>query len=411
MRRPVVVMVAVAVLASACGEPPAPEPPVGHVAMKLTDSSSGFGLRLLHQLLTEPEAGNVFISPLSATILLAMAASAAQGETRDKMLIALGLDPGNDPSSEVAATIARLAQSDANSQLELAQAVWAQDGLKLNPAYIAKLRDDYRAQLANLDFHALDAPRVVNSWVDKATHHKISELVDRFDPSVVAFLASAIYFHALWRVEFKSESPATFHTFRGDSVAVPMMRRTDDVAVLTTPEYSAALLTYKGGRLSAVVLLPSRMLQAADFARFLTISTWRQVLGYLHAATGSSLGGDCHAPVTAVEPDAGIACGGTLVMPKFTLEYKKDLTKTLTEIGFPPFPDLPDFCDGCYLSDVVQKTYVAVDEKGTTAAAVTGGAMAVSGHIPMVVDHPFVFAVIDNATDAPLFLGTIGDLG
>jgi serpin B len=190
-----------------------------------------------------------------------------------------------------------------------------------------------------------------------------------------------------------------------------MMRRSESVALLSTPDYQAALLPYKGGRFSALVLLPRNTLSPEEFAGFLSLSTWRQTLEYLHAASGSSLGGDCRSPEAALAPDAGIDCEGTLLMPKFTLEYRKDLTRTLPEIGFPAGPDLPAFCAGCYLSQVIQKTYLAVDEKGTTAAAATGGAVATAAHLPMIVDHPFAFAIIDNATDAPLFLGAIGDLG
>jgi serpin B len=78
-----------------------------------------------------------------------------------------------------------------------------------------------------------------------------------------------------------------------------------------------------------------------------------------------------------------------------------------------PIPDapLPDFCDGCYVSSVVQATRLEVDEKGTTAAAATGVAVATALRLPTIVDRPFAFALIDNATDAPLFLGAIGNLG
>ncbi len=71
---------------------------------------------------------------------------------------------------------------------------------------------------------------------------------------------------------------------------------------------------------------------------------------------------------------------------------------------------VPAFCSKCVLTQVVQKTYLEVDEKGTTAAAASGGNVATAAHIPVVVDHPFAFALIDNATDAPLFLGAIGNL-
>jgi serpin B len=381
-----------------------------HVSLRLTDSTTGFGLRLAYQLLDAPDASNVFISPLSATLVLSMAASAARGDTQAAMLKMLGLDPSVDPSAEAKQTIERLAQSDSNVQLELAQAVWVQNGLVLAPAYSARLHNDYKAQISNLDFRSPLAPDVVNRWVDDATHHKITQLVDSFDPTIVGYLVNATYFHALWRIEFDSAKPEDFRTFSGTTAKVPTMRRSDNMTLLSTVDYQAALLPYKGGRFSALVLLPRKDLMPADFASFLSLQRWQQALSYLHRVSGSSLGGTCKEPDSAIAPDAGVACDGTLVMPKFTLEYKKDLTDTLVALGMPRDPLLPAFCVDCFLSYVVQKTYLQLDEKGTTAAAATGGAVATALRAPMIVDRPFALALIDNATDAPLFLGAIGNL-
>lgn len=393
----------------ACGGQPV-DPVVEHVSMKLTDSSTDFGLTLLDRLLAEPNAGNVFISPLSATLMLGMAASGAQGETRASMLKVLGLDPAVDPAGELRSTIDRLAQSDANSELDIAQAVWVQNGLALDPAYVKKLREQYRAQLANLDFRSPQAPKVVNTWVDGATHHKITQMVDGFDGNTVGYIVNAIYFHALWRIEFDSHQALPFHGFGGATTTVPAMERTETVTELTTPAYFAALLPYRGGRYSALVILPRETLSAKEFAPFLSAPAWSQALAYLHRATGSSLGGDCRYLDNAIAPDVSVDCQGTLVMPKFQLDYKKDLTDTLRALGMPMPGALPAFCADCALSQVVQKTYLQVDEKGTTAAAATGGNVETAYHVPMVVDHPFAFALIDNATDAPLFLGAIGNL-
>src|SRR5690349_13927447 len=115
MRRALALGMVAAFALTACGSEPAVVP-VQRVSMKLTDSSPAFGLKLLDHLLGEPDAGNVFISPLSATIMLAMAASASEGETRTAMLKVVGLDASGDPSAEVAATMNRLARSDANAQ-------------------------------------------------------------------------------------------------------------------------------------------------------------------------------------------------------------------------------------------------------------------------------------------------------
>jgi serpin B len=376
--------------------------------MSLTDSSAGFGIALTDRMLAEPGAGNVFISPLSATLMLSMAASAAHGATRASIMATLGLDPSINPSSQAKLTIDRLMQSDENAQLELAQAVWAQKGLQMNPTYVAQLRDEYRAQIASLDFNSPSAPKVVNDWVDNATHHKITQLVDGFDPTTVAYLVNATYFHALWATEFQtSNDPVAFHTFSGKTATPPMMKRHENVTELRTPDYVAELLPYKGGRFSMVVLLPSKQLSPNAFGLFLTKTTWDQALGYLHQSAGPTLDGPCKRWDGA--PDVYADCDGTLVMPKFKLDYKAELLPELVAMGM-EVGDFPDICGGCFLSDVVQKTYLEVDEKGTTAAAATGGAMLSSARTPTVIDRPFALGLIDNASNAPLFLGVVGNL-
>jgi len=403
-RQTIAVAGLLAMLAPACGQPQ--DQVVPHLSLRLTDSTSGFGLKLLEHLLAEPGAGNVLISPLSATLALSMAASAADGETRAAILQVLGLDPTLDPSSEARQVIDRLALSDANVQLELADAVWAQKGLTLSPAYVAKLRTDYKAQLASLDFHSPDAPATVNRWVEAATHHTISNLVDSFDPATVAYLVNATYFHALWSAEFKPDAGADFHTFSGATQKASMMKRDESVTELHTDDYIAELLPYKGGRFSAVILLPRKALSPSAFSTFLRGGTWERALESLHGATGTSLGGPCKRPESSP-----VICDGTLVMPKFKLDYEKDLTKTLGAMGMPiPGAGLPEICAACYLSTVVQKTHLEVDEKGTTASAATGVAVATALRLPTVVDRPFALALIDNATDAPLFLGVVGQL-
>jgi len=377
---------------------------VQRVSMSLTDSSSAFGIALLDRLLAEKDAGNVFISPLSATIALSMAASAADPGSRAAILKVLGIDSPN-ADEQARETIQRLARSDANAQVELAQAAWAQNGLDLNPAYVQRLHDYYQAQLSNLDFQSPAAPGVVNKWVESKTHGKITKLVDQFDPATVGYLVNATYFHALWATEFKPMStPIQFHAFDDTTSAPASMHRDDDVTGYNTEQYSAVLLPYKGGRFSAVLILPRQSLSPAAFGGFLTASLWNETVSAFHAATGPTFTGKCKAA-------ANVTCDNTLQMPKFKLDYRKELTAMLNAMGMPiPGAALPDFCGSCAISSVVQATRLEVDEHGTTAAAATGVAVETALRLPITVDRPFGFAIVDNATDAPLFLGVIGNL-
>jgi serpin B len=393
-------------LITACGSPPAEN--IRPVSMNLTDSSTGFGLALANRLLAEPGAGNVFISPLSLTLALSMAASAAEGATRASILTTLGLDPTVDPGSQANLTIDRLMKSDANAQLELAQSAWFDKHLTLNGAYVARLRADYHAKIANLDFGSQQAPRMVNDWVANATHNKITQLIDGFDPTVVAYLVNATYFHASWATEFKPvQAPGEFRTFSGGSASVPMMQRKEVISAWAS-DYTAVLLPYKGGRFSMVLLLPRTILSPSEFAHFLTQATWKQLLTSLHTGVGPQLGGTTCVPNAT--PEVTVNCDSPLVMPKFKLDYKAQLLPSLTAMGMAISP-LSNICLDCYISGVIHKTHLEVDEKGTSAQAATGVEVRnLSLQARIVVDRPFALALIDNASDAPLFLGVIGNL-
>jgi serpin B len=399
-------------LSSACGGQPS-DVVVQHVSMRLTDSSAGFGVTLMDRLLAEPDAGNVFISPLSATLALSMIASGAKGDARAAILSTLGLDPSADPGAEAKSTLDRLAQSDANSQLELANSVWAQKGLVLNPAYAKSLRDNYRAQISNIDFLSPSAPRTVNEWVGAATHHQIKNLVDKFDPTTVTYLVNATYFHAEWPTEMNTlHEKRYFKNFSGGSVSVPMMRSQSRLTFVYAPDYEAVLVPYRGGRYSLLLVLPRKQLSPQGFSQFLTPSLWTETWRSLHQALGPTLGPHCESVSTG--PNTGVACEVYLELPRFKIDYDATLTPHLAAMGMASAmgtgADFSDICGGCVLSEVVQKTHLEIDEKGTTASAATGGAMTVSLPRTVVIDRPFGLALIDNATDAPLFLGVIGQL-
>jgi serpin B len=329
--------------------------------MKLTDASGGFGVKLMERLLAQPGASNVFISPLSATLALSMVASGARGETRAAIMSTLGLDPSLDPGAQAKSTLDRLMQSDANAQLDLADSFWAQQGLVLNPAYVARLQHDYRAQISNIDFLAPTAPDTVNAWARAATHGQITHLVDGFDPGTVAYLVNATYFHALWPSPLTTlHEPRYFKTFSGVTVGVTMMRSANRMTLVYTPDYESLLLPYRGGRFSMLLVLPRGQLSPGAFSKFLTPALWTQTWSLLHQALGSSLDGPCN--MVSAGPDAGTACEAYLELPRFKIDYLADLTAQLAAMGLAPAmgptADLSDICGGCAISRVVQKTHL-----------------------------------------------------
>src|SRR5256885_5847750 len=182
-----------------------------------------------------------------------------------------------------------------------------------------------------------------------------------------------------------------------------MMHRDESVIELHTSSSVAELLPYKGGRFSAVLILPATALSPADFATFLTPTVWQQTMAAFHNSAGPTLGDKCKAA------DAMVICDGTLQMPKFKLDYQKDLTGTLHSMGMPIPAPLPDFCDGCYVSSVVQATRLEVDEKGTTAAAATGVAGGAGLRRSAGGGAPVAFPPLVDRPRTPPFPGAVGE--
>ncbi len=212
----------------------------------------------------------------------------------------------------------------------------------------------------------------INAWTKQQTHGKITKLFDRLDPSTVLVLANAIYFHAAWARAFSPDDtvPGLFTTASGEQVDTKFMTGpVTDVA--QTPDYAAAQIPYRGNRFAALAV------------------------GQLS------------------DTDALVK------LPRFTTRSTMDLVPTLKALGMGAAFDGADLSGltpsrGLSVDQVVQRVYLGVGEKGTTAAAVTGISVIPlsttgGGQPEIVFDHPFLFLVRDTTTGAILFASEIND--
>ena len=400
-------LLALALLLTACGQA-LPERPVAHVCSQspsqpstdgvaLADASRSFGLRLT-RLLAVDTRDNVFVSPLSAQMALAMAAYGARGTTQRAMLDAMGLGGlGADPAArEAGALIDRLTASGC-ATVEIANGLWARRGLDLDPGYLKTVQSTFKGAARPLD---TGSAKMINDWVSHATHGKISSIVDSVPRDVLIYLINAIYFRGDWQAPFDAAltRQAPFHRAGAADVTVPLMVRSGIFTYGEGSDYQALALPYRGDTVRMVVILPSAPLVPSGFAQYLEPTRFQQV-------------------VAGLQP----GLSGELQLPRFSLDFKASLLEPLSALGMGPalqagadFLGIAPSCGNhCFISDVTQKSRLEVDEKGTTAAAATRVAIAVSGRVgasfKVVVDRPFLTAIQDTATGTLLFVGVIGD--
>jgi serpin B len=380
-----------------------PTVPASNIA-ELVAGNAGFALNLYQEL--KGEEGNLFYSPYSISLALAMTYAGARGETERQMAQTLGfslpqerLHPAfNALDLELLSRSQTEGQDTEGFRLNIANSIWGQTGYTFLPDFLEVLGRNYGAGMRLLDFMSEpeDSRLVINDWVSRETEGKIEDLIP---PGAIStftrlVLANAIYFNAAWAFAFPEDTTreGIFHLLDGGEKTASMMSQTETFRHASGSGYQAVELPYKGFRLSMVVLLPdSGMFQ--EFEASLDAGRLDAILGDLRQAEIR------------------------LSMPKFTFESAFSLKEILPLMGMTDaFSGQADFSgmDGTrnlLISDVLHKAFVAVDEAGTEAAAATAVIVIGTGipaePIPFTVDRPFIFFIRDIETGTVLFVGRV----
>lgn len=349
----------------------------------LVAADNAFGFRLLHAV---ADADNTVLSPVSASLALDMALGGARGTTAKAMRRALSLPP-MDRTVLAAKDDALLSRLATAGGLTLANSVWARAGIPLQPSYRTWVR-----HLGSLHtMHIATGAAAMNRWSACATHGTIPTPLRTIPRSTLVYLLNAVYFHGIWAHTFNPTltRPHRFVTAAGGTIQVPMMAQDGFLPYTHGPGYQAIRLPYTGGRVSMTIVLP----HTASFLHGLTAARFARI-------------------AAAMRPQAG-----ALQMPRFSLHADRSLAAPLGALGmrvaFGSSADFSGMCrQRCDLTDVRQGTYLAVNEHGTVASALTSvgvGAVAIPATtFRMTVDRPFLLAIQDSGTGAILFLGSIG---
>ncbi|HYV04027.1 MAG TPA: serpin family protein, partial [Blastocatellia bacterium] len=373
----------------------------GSTDPRLVTANTTFGFKLFHEVAKAGAGKNVFISPSSVALCLAMTYNGAVGETKQGMERALetrGLTHAelNRAYSQLRT---ELENPDPKVQLQIANSLWARKGVSFNPEFISRNKEFYAAEVTDLDFADPGAPATINEWVRNKTKNKIEKIVDSIDAQSVLFLINAIYFKGAWASEFDKAKTreGQFTIGSGSQKRLPMMNQSGRYNYFEGEKFQAVSLPYGGGRVSMYVFLPSAGTGIDQFIGSLSASNWDSWMKQFSKTQGE------------------------ISLPRFKVEYEIALNDALKALGMGVAfdPDRADFtgmfqgAQNAFISKVKHKTFAEVNEEGTEAAAVTSTEMvATSVQIPrksfrMVVDHPFFFAIRDNKTGSVLFLGSI----
>ncbi len=349
------------------------------------------------------QRGNLFFSPYSLSTALAMTYAGARGETAAEMARTLHFPVKQE---ELHPAFARLIKElDGKGQqrpfeLHSANALWGQKGYPFLPEFITLTKASYGAGLREVDFvNAADgARRTINEWVEQETRQKIKDLVPPgvLTPLTRLVLTNAIYFKAPWQDQFSkyATKEEDFRLTADQKVTVPMMHQMKAFNYLDGGTFQLLEMPYKGRAQSMVVLLPKAVDGLAGLEKSLNA---RNLDAWL---------GKCQSQQVKV------------AFPRFKITQEFELNKTLGAMGMPlAFSKRADFSgmDGrqdLYISNVLHKAFVDVNEEGTEAAAATGVVAGVKSAPPRPqqefrADHPFVFLLRDTGTGSILFMGRV----
>lgn len=342
---------------------------------------------------------NVLISPLSIQLALAMTANGAAGETRNEMEALLGGEITLEDLNEYLYSYVNNLPSEEKYKLQIANSIWFRDDedrLQVEQDFLQYNADYYGAQAYKAAFDD-QTLKDINSWVDDHTGGMIDKILEEIDPDAVMYLINALVFDAEWQTVYDKSAvyKGSFTNINGEEKSVDMMHSEESV-YLQSENATGFIKPYKDGKYSFAALLPNDGVDIYEYVSGLTSDDLLDILN--NAKSGMVIA----------------------TMPKFSYEYELTMNDVLKELGMPTAFDgsSADFSKmahssrgNIYIGDVLHKTFISVDELGTKAGAVTKVQMndecAVMSDWVVNLNRPFVYMIIDDETNLPIFIGTV----
>ncbi|MGN0352531.1 MAG: serpin family protein [Roseburia sp.] len=363
-----------------------------------TKDTASFAVSLLQESMEEE---NVMVSPLSVLEALAMTANGAEGETAEQMQQVLGSSQTMEELNQNIHNWNEQLSGKETAKMNIANAIWFRGGdgeniyqFDVNQDFLEKNNSYYDAGIYESDFSEKTVEDI-NEWVKTKTDGKIDKLIATLNPEDIMCLVNAVSFESEWEEQYEEDDvwERDFTLESGDTKTMELMH-SEESFYLEEDHAIGVRKPYKDGY-SFVALLPEEGMDLDDYVASMTGEHFLETLEQEHT----------EAVITAI--------------PKFTSEYSISLNDSLIQMGMPlafdgksaDFSGIGDANENIYIGAVMHKTYIEVDEQGTKAAAATAVVMtcetaAIEPEIKEVIlDRPFVYAIIEDETNLPVFLG------
>lgn len=375
-------------------EPKSSTTSIAHADNKAVASNSFWG-KLLSEACKQMDKENICLSPLSAQFAMAMVANGAEGKTKKEILDAMQLgDSANENSRRLLDDIATKTIWNEHGDLRIANSIWIKDCFDVKQEFIDTNKKYFDALVESSEFNQ-ETVKSVNDWCKENTNGKIPTILDRLTENDRMLLINALYLKAAWSKPFQERNTTDkmFTTERGEEIKVPMMMMRSNEPFYRDDAVAMVSKRLQGGY-TMLFVLPGEGVGCDEAAE------------YLAKDLGTFLK---NMEVKDVN----------LSLPKFTTDFAMSLKPILANLGInrafgskAQFGGISD--EALFISDVVQKTYINVNEKGTEAAAVT---VAVAGALSMrppkieviTFDRPFIYAIIKENGNHVMFAGKVGN--
>ncbi len=375
------------------------------LSSNLACRADSFQFELFKNLAKNKATSNLLVSPYSVETAMTMAALGASGTTYDDMQKALGLSDSADKIGQnVLNDLNSLNQADETTSLKIVNNLFGEKEIKFAKSYTDSMKSHFQADLTSLDFASNDSAQKINNWVKAKSGGKIASLIDKVDPSACLYLINAVYFKSTWAEQFDKSltGEKSFHTADEQMIKVPMMvADRKKFKYFSDDQLQALRLNYKNGRYSMLFFLPAESSSLSKIESELNEETWQNWLSSFNENPGK------------------------ITLPKFKIEDSMKLKSPLCALGMSDAFDSQkaDFSKmidkstqtELYLSEVLHKTFIDVNEEGTEATAATAVEASsktldfTAKYFEMKLNRPFLFALHDQKTNKILFLGHVAD--
>lgn len=367
----------------------------------INENIQNFSFKFFQQInATEIDEPNLMVSPFSLSMALAMTANGAQNTTLDEIKKILGFeDSSTEEFNEYYQTMMKeLPNIDRSVKMSIANSIWAANNLMLKTNFVETNKIVFDAEVKNANFNSSGTLKAINDWIADKTNDCIKDFLRQLDPDTRMMLINALYFKGSWTSKFnKSDTKKKeFTNLDGSIEKVDMMHQENPFAYAANDIFEMLCLPYGNQAYRMMVLLPNKHTTMNDAIKQLDYQMYQSLYEKLNNMNIN------------------------VELPKFKQKYRKTLVDDMKTMGIRhAFSDNADFFglseEPLSISDIIQGTYINVDEEGTEAAAVTVIGMETSAGpevhpIQFHVNRPFIYLIQEQSTGAILFMGKVTEL-